>query len=436
MSVQSFAARKRNSLLTAMGITIAAGAMFSLQPALAADHRDGPGIEGMPAADINDVYAFRSPTNNDNLVVALTVNPLTAPAQNSTTRFASDVAYNIHVDNTGDLVADATVVVTFNSDGTQFTINGLGDPITGPVTSASSASAMVTETGPFKVFAGLRDDPFFFDLVGFQAFLAGPYTPTAGLRQSGTPSDTFAGTNVSAIVLELPIVALTGQATSNTGVIKAWASTSRGGTQLDRMAIPAINTALIPSDMKDAFNAGTPATDEAMFRATAEATIEGLRAAVAPVLGPETGGPLGDVPAAGVAAALIPDIVTIDFANAVAFPNGRQLQDDVIDAALGIVLNRGGAAGISDAVDGNDKAFLGTFPFLAAPHQMAAPEATPTMPAPVATPTMTAPGAPATGGGLHSQSGGMNTATLGALLAAVGLVALLGFGASRRFARN
>jgi len=416
--MHTFAARKRNSILAAMGITVAAGAMFLLQPAQAADHRDGPGIQGSPAADINDVYAFRSATNPDNLVVALTVNPLTAPAQNTSVRFASDVSYNIHVDNTGDLVADATASITFNGDGTQFTVSGLGDPITGAVTSSSASGPMVTETGPFKVFAGLRDDPFFFDLVGFQTFLAGPYTPTAGLRQGSTPADTFAGTNVSAIVLELPIVALTGQSTSNTGTIKAWASTSRGSTQLDRMAIPAINTALIPSGMKDQFNAGSPATDEAMFRATAQATIEGLRGAVAPVLGPETAGPLGDIPPAGVAGALIPDIVTIDFAMPVAFPNGRQLQDDVIDAALGIVLNRGGATGIADEIDGNDKAFLGSFPYLAAPHQMPAA------------------GAPATGNTFGTDDGGMNATTLGAIIAAVGAVAMVGFAASRRFARQ
>ena len=314
-------------------------------------------------------------------MVAVTVNPLTAPPQNAGATFGNDVSYNIHVDNTGDLVADATVTVTFSGD--TFTVNGLGDPITGSVTpgntSGTAAAPIITEAGGIKVFAGQRDDPFFFDLVGFNNFVAGPFTPANGLRPAGeTPSDTLAGLNVSAIVIELPITALTGAVTSDTGVIKAWASTTRGGVQIDRMAIPAINTALIPGDQKDAFNAGSPATDEADFRATGQATIEGLRAAVAPFLGDESGGPLGDLSAADVAGALIPDIVTIDFANAVAFPNGRQLQDDVIDAALGIVLNRGGAAGIADAIGANDKAFLGTFPYLAAPHQPAQVGAPPT----------------------------------------------------------
>ena len=176
-------------------------------------------------------------------------------------------------------------------------------------------------------------------------------TNPAGEHFKGNP---LAGTNVSALVLELPITALSGAATSDTGVIRAWATTERAGLRVDRMAIPAINTALIPSDQKDAFNQGDPADDSADFGAVAEATISGLRAALEPLFGAEDGGPLGDLDAATVAGALIPDVVTIDFSAPVVFPNGRQLSDDVIDVALGIVLNRGGAAGVSDAIDGND----------------------------------------------------------------------------------
>jgi hypothetical protein len=367
-------ARRSTFMAAALG-ALGLAAMLAFGAARGADHADAPGLSGDAQADINDLYAFRSPENPDNLVVALTVNPLTAPPQNASTTFGSDVAYNIHVDNTGDNVADATVTVTFSGD--TFAVAGLGTaPITGkvtPGTNAASANApVITNAGGIRLFAGQRDDPFFFDLVGFKNFVAAPFTPANGLRPAGeTPSDTLAGLNVSAIVIELPITAVTGASNSNTGVIKAWATTSRGGVQRDRMAIPAINTALIPSDMKDAFNAGSPSTDATVFRAAAQAQVEGLRAAVLSVLGPENGGPLGDLDAATVAGALIPDIVTIDFSAPVAFPNGRRLSDDVVNAALGIVLNRGGAAGISDAIDANDKAFSNTFPYLAAPHQPA-----------------------------------------------------------------
>lgn len=143
--------------------------------------------------------------------------------------------------------------------------------------------------------------------------------------------------------------------------------------QFDRQGIPAINTAIIPSSSKDAFNQGAPSTDATAFRASAQTTIEGLRTAVDAVLGAQNGGPLGNLTAAQVAGALIPDIVTIDFSAPLAFPNGRRLEDDVIDAALGIVLNRGGGAGVSDGINGNDVAFLPTFPYLAADNVAPAP---------------------------------------------------------------
>ena len=134
------------------------------------------------------------------------------------------------------------------------------------------------------------------------------------------------------------------------------------------MGIPAINTALIPKDSKDAFNAGNPKDDVANFRVIAESTITQLRRAVNAVTGfPGEDSP--GVPPATLASVLIPDVVTIDFSNPVVFPNGRRLQDDVIDAALGLVLNRGnvlgGGAGISDGIPANDRPFLGTFPYLA-----------------------------------------------------------------------
>ncbi len=94
---------------------------------------------------------------------------------------------------------------------------------------------------------------------------------------------------------------------------------------------------------------------------------------------PQDGGPLGDLTSEQVGAALVPDVVTIDFLQPAQFPNGRRLQDDIIDAALGVVLNRGGAAGIADGVAANDKPFLTAFPYLAEPHT-AGGGASPVMP--------------------------------------------------------
>jgi hypothetical protein len=357
---------------------LASGSFASLAGVSGADHRDSPLNQSNPTADINDVYAFRSPENNNNLVIAVSVNPLIVPSDNNSRGvFDPLVAYQVHVDTNGDLRDNATVNIRTTSNPPQLIIEGLGAPITAPITPAGAAAPMVKTEGNIKVFAGLRDDPFFFDLSGFQAFVANPRAPARGLRPagSGEPADSFAGTNILAIVLELPITAVTGGSNANTGTIKAWVSTTRSGNRIDRMGIPAINTALIPSAQKDAFNAGDPADDAARYRTTAATTIRTLRGAVDNLFGhpSETrgGGPLGNLTPDEVATALIPDIVTIDFSKPVQFPNGRRLQDDVIDAALGVVLNRGGAMGISDGVNANDRAFLTSFPYLAAPHTAA-----------------------------------------------------------------
>jgi hypothetical protein len=408
LSIRRESLEQENQVPSLLGLAaIIVLTLVAIPVAFSADHFDAPAISEDQAADITDVYAFRSLESPANLVVALNVNPFSLPGSIAR-NFASDVLYQIHVDNNGDLKADASVGITFSpptpGQPQTFTVTGLGPtPITGKTTAPTPGKSpnppTITTAGPIKIFAGPRDDPFFFDLVGFQRFLGGPFVPAKGLRPAAeTPMDTFAGFNVSSIVLELPITALTGAADANTGTIRAWATTSRrtatarsttGDTssgsyvQIERMAIPAINTALIPSAQKDAFNRADPANDARDYRATAQGTIEALRGAVGSVAGfPAEDSP--GVPAATLATVLIPDVVTIDFSKPVQFTNGRRLQDDVIDAAVGLVLNRGnvlgGGPGVGDAIGANDVPFLNTFPYLAPPHQPVekAPAPTPT----------------------------------------------------------
>jgi hypothetical protein len=61
-----------------------------------------------------------------------------------------------------------------------------------------------------KVFAGPRDDPFFFDLVRFKEIVGGMQT---SFRSPGV--DTFSGTNVLSIVIEVPKSVLGNAATIN-----------------------------------------------------------------------------------------------------------------------------------------------------------------------------------------------------------------------------
>ena len=309
--------------------------------ALAADHLDAPvlRVQGQGGRDLNDVYAFQSPTNPGNSVLVLTVNPFAGmvnPAGIISDRtFDPAVEYQFQIDNNGDAVADVTYATTFSSPvGGVQTLSATrnGAPI-----ATGSTGTNLSVAGGGMVQAALFEDPFFFDLVGFNN----------GLNFTG--NDTFAGANISAIVLEVPSTQLQNGADTNIGV---WARTLVGGNQIDRMGRPAINTALIPSSMKDAFNQGSPANDTANFSDEFIASLLSLNGGNA-------------THASQTADLLLPDVITFDTSNPGGFLNGRRLQDDVIDTVLAAVSN-GGLT--TDMVNSNDAAFPGVFPYLARPN--------------------------------------------------------------------
>ena len=81
------------------------------------------------------------------------------------------------------------------------------------VTSYASSTTPTTATNAngVRVFAGPRDDPFFFDFTRYNMVLA---NPVIGFS-SPTGSDTFAGSNVMSIVVEVPKTLLGTAATIN-----------------------------------------------------------------------------------------------------------------------------------------------------------------------------------------------------------------------------
>lgn len=239
--------RRNRRILLWSALTIAAGIIgalvlsVSLQPLNldAADHGDAPGVKSDLATDITDIYAFRSPENADNIVVVMDVNPH-LPGSPPARAFSNDARYFFHVDKDGVLATDeATVTISFSGDPQKWKVEGLTTtPLEGDVTPIGASTPVVSNQGGIKVFCGPRDDPFFFDFVGFSNFLAEPFVPVSGngLRPSGqTPVDAFAGSNVSSIVIEFPITAVTGESGSNSGAIKVWASTSKAQTSATRI---------------------------------------------------------------------------------------------------------------------------------------------------------------------------------------------------------
>jgi hypothetical protein len=286
----------------------------------------------------------------------------------------------------------------------------------------ASAAVSVLPDGTL-VFAGQRDDPFYvdlgsaFDLLGlrpFNALHAFPLVSTPGV-------DGLAGYNVHSIALQLP-AGVVGQAPFDTLGVYATASRPRvtvrrtDGTQehrgedvqVSRLGNPLVNEVLIPLGKKDLWNSSDPLGDAQFESHYLSPEITALLNLVYPELqdARETGrndihailltgitgfNRTGDTPAdllrlnffvAPAGAVGTADRLGLMGGDPAGFPNGRRLEDDVVDIELralaegwGDFLETLGLPNLSpnnllgDGVDANDVPFVPTFPYLAAPHR-------------------------------------------------------------------
>jgi hypothetical protein len=205
--------KKRNKLIAgiASAAIVLGGVLF------AADHIDAPAITGPNSTslgnDITDVYAFQSPADNSKMVLVCNVQGLMSPAASATATLPNNVMYEMNIDNTGDNVEDL-VIQFLVQNGKVRAYGPVAPSVKGTISTVLTANSF-TETqvtpygaapivgsganGAIKIFAGPRDDPFFFDLTRFREVIAGTQT---SFRSPGV--DTFAGTNVMSLVIELP----------------------------------------------------------------------------------------------------------------------------------------------------------------------------------------------------------------------------------------
>jgi hypothetical protein len=334
-------------LLTVLGVAALPGG--------AADHLEAPLVQQDGRTDINDVYAFRSPTNPDNTVLVMTVNPV-AGVQSPTT-FRPLVAYDFVIDDDGDAKRDLRYTVRFKEPDA----NGVQRYRVAQAVGGKSVEVAKGDTGQEiavqgggTVWAGLSDDPFFFDLQAFRDQVKG----AGGSRTfcDATPTDFFAGLNVTTIALEVPSSALG-------DTIGVWGQTRTENGVIDRMGLPAIATVLIDDGNEDAFNANKPDKDRRLWSDEVQANLLALSGL--------DGSPYTAGQAADIAQIVLPDVLTLDTSSSDGFLNGRRLQDDVIDTELTVVT--GGLFGgtpvlTSDCVDGNNVPFRTTFPYVAPPN--------------------------------------------------------------------
>lgn len=334
-----------------------------------ADHLDSPGPialtvdnhtanvgppMGDPRTDITDVYAFLKPGDASRSVLVLNVNPL-APALAAS--FNSEAIYMINIDTDGDAIADRSFRIGFSefAGGVQTAtvhlatgvpaagLNSGGHAVIAGAPASFGSQANITTRGEYRFFAGIRSDPFFFDLLGF----IDGFNFTFG--------DFFADKNVFSIVLEVPNAAL-GSSPSSTSI---WARTviSKNGELVrdDRMARAAINTVFNHGQDKNIFNAMDPANDLTAMTAEGITFVQSFR---------NTLTALGGDP--GLATVLLPDVLNYDFSKGTSYAalNGRRLQDDVIDISLSLVTG----GGLTTDNVGPHSDYLSEFPYVGVPH--------------------------------------------------------------------
>jgi hypothetical protein len=227
--------------LKALGLSALAVILFAAPLALAADHQDGPAATADPSADITDVFAWMSP---DASMVNLVMDVF--PFATGTPLFSNTVQYVFHTSSRPSFgmasAASVNVICTFDTGQTISCWAG-AEYVTGD---ASSATGLTSASGKLKVFAGLRNDPFFFNLDGFKATVADVtaakgslgfdthgcpaldaptvtalVTQLATAPDGGAPQNHFLGANLLAIVVQVDKSILT----SGGPLVSVWAAT-------------------------------------------------------------------------------------------------------------------------------------------------------------------------------------------------------------------
>ncbi len=222
----------------AVTATLAVAASVSV---MSADHAESPGADADPSADLADIFIFPSPQMASRTVAAITFGGRSAPRSRIDGDLACDpnVLYTMSIDREGatggfDNIPDVQIHARFGRNGkgecgVQLeNVPGAGGTVSGPIETVFESS------NGLRFFAGVRNDPFFFDAEGFAALVASFAAPgqsgdvVGAFRLGGGQPrrDSFANRNVSAIVFEMDNSALAPAGMLRPRV-RVWATTSR-----------------------------------------------------------------------------------------------------------------------------------------------------------------------------------------------------------------
>jgi hypothetical protein len=210
--------------------------------ARSADHLDAPAVRTDPTGDLGDLYAWMEDAR---AVFVMTVHPAAPPG----TLFSDAVQYVFHTSSSesfGSTPTETSIICTFDAAQKIECWVGKDEYLTGD---ASQTGGLTSASGKVRVFAGLRADPFFFNLDGFRVAVSGanpvlysgyvqrdsagcPQLPTEATSyfvnalkttDGGPPQDFFQSLNALAIVVSVDKSLVT----RGGSVVSVWASTNR-----------------------------------------------------------------------------------------------------------------------------------------------------------------------------------------------------------------
>ncbi len=398
----------------AVGAIAAVAALGGSSGARGADHLDTPSVVADPRLDIGDVYAWTSPDGRRlNLVMTLVGHG-----------FSGRHRYVFHVDSGprfGQTTATTPIACRFVG-GKAHCHAGRADRLSGDV---SRPAGLEGRNRRFRVFAGLRDDPFFNNVrgtraaynVAAEAVRAGAIMDAAGCprfdadtsraildqwrRTEGGPAkNLLAGWTSAALVISVDLDVV------NAGGDKlaVWAeTTTTAGQRIDRMGRPLTGNALLatlgPAEvgeaLKEQYNRATPATSDPLVPEIESSLgiYDGLDGRCGDQFLADRAGPAPSASRYLLMAILLADdrlwinsgsrVCSQPFAVELAELGGREElagdcggrspSHDAADAYRSLLVS-GATSGVDDGVDRDDKLHSDSvFPFLAAPGVATAP---------------------------------------------------------------
>ena len=229
---------KRFTRILTLALVAGGGGAYFWNAVRAADHADGPAAGADPTSDIDDVYAWMSSDSATfNLVMTI------GRDVPSTFKLSDKIQYVFHVTSRQTFGAATTtesnIIAEFDAAGKIKLWVGNDEYLEGD---ASNEAGLETGKGRVKVFTGVRNDPFFFNLKGFQdvaktvGTVAGTLTfdpagcprldaPTSTALVTGlrTGKDDFLGFNAFAIVVSVDKTLVT----RGGPIVSVWGSTNR-----------------------------------------------------------------------------------------------------------------------------------------------------------------------------------------------------------------